>query len=381
MVAILPAMGTIAIKIREARFDDFAAVGPLKQRHGLVTVWRESRWSFLWRENPVHQTLTNWPIGWILEAEGRVVGYLGNVPVRYWYQGQPVLVAIARGFAVDPDVRGHSLKLVAAFFSQKQPDLLLATTANDVTAAVFKMAKAAPVPYPDYDVALLWVVFAGALVAAALKRAGIPGVLARVGGLLAGPAVWLGLKLRGHGPRRGTWAGELAVIQPGDIGPEFDELWQRRQIELAQAVLPERSATALRWHFGHEGARLRHAQVLVARQNAALAGYLVLTREDSPAIGLKRYRVADLFVAGDSRDVIDALLGLAYETARRDGVHVVEWVGFPKRIRERFTSTAPLVRKMASWPFWYRALHAEKLPKLDESEAWYASSYDGDTSL
>jgi len=369
------------IQIREALFSDFKAVGELKKRNGLFRGCEESKWFFLLHENPVFQSVKAWQIGWVLEKNGCVVGYLGNIPLRYWYQGEPLLVAAAEGFTVDPECRGHSLKLIAAFFSQKTPDLLLNTSANQATAEVFKMARAEPVPYPDYDVAPFWVTSGAGFLSATFKHLGAPGILARLAGVLIQPVLSIVLKLRGHGPSNYEWLGDLAVIKASEISSEFDEFWQRRQIELPQTLLSDRSSVLLRWHFGHSGALARKAQVLVARKNGFLAGYMVLTREDSPAIGLKRYLVADFFVAGDAPEVIDALLALAYTTASKDGIHTVEWIGFPEGIRSRFMATGPLMRKMPSWQFWYKVVRFKNLPKLKCPEAWYASSFDGDASL
>lgn len=369
------------IQIREAQFIDFEAVGALKKRNGLDVVWHESRWMFLWAENPVFQSIKDWPIGWVLEENALVVGYLGNIPLRYWYQGKPVLVAAARGFAVDPEYRSHTLKLIAAFFSQKTPDLLLNTSANQTAAEVFKMAHAESVPYSDYDMAPFLVTSPLGFLSATFKHLGLPGILSRLAGILAQPALSIWLKLRGHGPRLRQWQGDLAVLKVNEISSEFDELWQRRQIKLPQTVLAERSSVSLRWHFGHLGALARQAQVLVARQKGLLVGYIILTREDSPATGLKRYRVVDLFVEDDVPEVIDALFELAYTTAIKNGIHIVELVGFPEKVRARFMMMIPLMRKLPSWQFWYRALHLEKLPELSHPEAWYASSFDGDASL
>ncbi len=369
------------LRIREAQFADFEAVGALTQRNGMNIEWHPSRWTFLWRDNPVSQSVPGWPIGWVLEANGAVAGYLGNVPLRYWYRGQPILAAAARGFAVDPQARSHTLKLVAAFFSQKQPDLLLNTSANPSAAAVFKLCRAQPVPYPDYDQMPFWVTRSSGFMAAFCQRFGLPGWFAQVVDGIAAPLFSVWLALRGHGPRRQQWDGECTLVAVNDIGPEFDRLWARRQEELPHAVLAERSAAMLRWHFGHEGAAQRQARVLAAHRNGELVGYLVLTREDSPALGLQRYRVADLFVGGDAPEVIDVLLRAAYETARKEGVHTVDCIGFPARVRERFMATAPLVRQLPSWQFWYRAVWPDKLPPLAQADAWYAGSFDGDASL
>src|SRR5208282_5779460 len=70
-------------KLREAQFSDFQAVADLKQRWGLAADSIEN-WERLWSRNPAFEkTQAKPPIGWVLEADGRVVGYHGNIALLY----------------------------------------------------------------------------------------------------------------------------------------------------------------------------------------------------------------------------------------------------------------------------------------------------------
>src|SRR5437016_3877551 len=102
--------------IREAKYSDCSGVGALTIRNGLAFQWSLDRWVGLWQENPSMQFEPSFPIGWVLEEAGKIVGYLGNVPLLYHIQGKRVRAAAARGFAVDVEHRSHSFRLAAAFF-------------------------------------------------------------------------------------------------------------------------------------------------------------------------------------------------------------------------------------------------------------------------
>ena len=45
------------------------------------------------------------PMGWVLEAEGKAVGYLGNISLLYRYGDRTLTAVAGRGFAVDPAYR------------------------------------------------------------------------------------------------------------------------------------------------------------------------------------------------------------------------------------------------------------------------------------
>lgn len=367
--------------IREASYSDCEAVGALKRRNGLSVKWSTDRWIGLWQENPAMLQNPAMPIGWVLEQEGRVVGYLGNIPMYYQFKGRRLLAAAARGFAVDAEHRGQSLRLAAAFFSQKDVALLLNTSANVPSGSVFKLCKAEKIPYPDYDKALFWVVNARGFASSVLRMRGFGAALAAIAGAMLAPAVYIEGLWRQRGPLGHATAYEMSVLDPHSVGEEFDEFWQRTLAERSQCLLAERSAGALRWHFGHRGAATRRAKFVCAWHAGKLVGYVVLTREDSEGIGLMRSRIADLMAEKDAPDIIDALLNAAYLQACAEGSHILELVGFPERIRKHFVDGRAFERTLPSWQFWYKAVAPGLSDDLKCQDAWYGSSYDGDASL
>src|SRR5271163_619436 len=78
-----PKTAPTAATLREALFSDFPAVAELKRKWGLASDSPEN-WDRLWRRNPAFGQLPH-PMGWVLEAEGRIVGYLGNITQLYRY--------------------------------------------------------------------------------------------------------------------------------------------------------------------------------------------------------------------------------------------------------------------------------------------------------
>ena len=364
--------------LREANFSDCPAIAAVKDRNGMP----DEPWDWLWRENPALTAFpADFPLGWVIQCGDSIVGYLGNVPLVYYWEGKPLRSAVARGFAVDPEFRSHSIRLAAAFLSQKGVPLLLNTSANVPTSAIFGALKAAKIPQNDYDRALYWVVRPAGFLASACRRMGLPGSLAHIAGLMFSPVLYAEMKLRRRQPSETSGPIVVEKIEPQQAGGDFDAFWHRTLRDRPRCLLADRSAAVLRWRYGHAKAAARHATLFIARRAGGVSGYAVVTRENSPGIGLNRSRVVDLIAEDDEGSVIDHLLAAAHEYARRDGSHIMELIGFPERIRRRVIAGNPLVRRLPSWEFWYKTVDPDLAQSLVKPESWYGSPFDGDASL
>src|ERR1700722_10353199 len=119
---------TTPARVREAVFSDFEAVADLKQRWGLAADSIEN-WDRLWRENPaLEHAPDSRPIGWVLEADRKIVGYIGNISLLCHYGDKTLSTVTAHGLVVEPAYRGVSVSLNAAFFRQKAVDFYVCTT-------------------------------------------------------------------------------------------------------------------------------------------------------------------------------------------------------------------------------------------------------------
>lgn len=372
----------MSLAIREARYSDSESIHRLLRRHALVSAERPTdSWAALWRENPASQDAPVIPIGWVLEEAGAIVGYLGNISSRYYYRGERLLATATRAFAVDTAYRSQSVKLLAAFCSQTNVDLLLNTSANKASGTMFQLCKARKIPQPGYDTALFWVIEAWGFGVSVLRKRGHGRATSAIGGAVVGTGVWLDAILRGRRTVGRTAALDIDVVDPASVDDEFDAFWRHTLAERPETLLADRSAHALRWHFGYPGAGVRRAKLIRIRRSGRLVGYTALTIEDADDIGLRRTRIADLIAEHDDPDLIDALLGEALRQAKTNGSHILELVGFPARIRARMTAGRAFARQLPAWQFWYKATRTILAERLQHEDAWYGSPYDGDTSL
>lgn len=375
-----PAAAVAPARLREAFFSDFRGVAELKRRWGLFEDSIET-WEHLWKQNPALAHMRSEPpIGWVLEAEGKIVGYLGNIALLCRY-GDRVLTAVAgHGLAVDPPYRMLSLTLVAAFFRQKAVDLYLSTTAIEAVGRMARAFKCNPLPHVDYQTVLFWVLRPYPFAKSIMKMLGTNPRLARLGGVLAFLAISTDKLVRRRWPRKSSVDLAVTDISVREIGDSFQDLWQRKVNE-EHRLLADRSAATLRWHFEIPGDR-GATRVLCCSQNGELLGYAVI-RDEAPdeRTGLRISSIADMLVKKDEAAVIKALLVAAYGHAKSAGSHVLEVLGFPNSIRDICNQWHPYARTLRECRYHYKAADPTLHKTLSNAAAWYASPFDGDTTL
>jgi hypothetical protein len=375
---------TAPAKLREARFSDFEAVADLKQKWGLNAESIEN-WERLWQRNPalVQSVLVpsnpERPIGWVLEADGAVVGYLGNISLAYRYGDKTLSAATAHGLVVDPAYRALGLTLVAAYFRQKSVDLFISTSAIENVGKIALAFKSSPVPQRDYDTVLFWVLRPYGFGRALVKKLNFGPVLAQASSALIAFAVAVDKIVRRRWPRQSSSPFSVNEIRLDEIDSDFQTLWIAKQKE-GSRLLADRSPAALRWHFEIPGDR-GSSRVLCCYKNSELLGYAIVRSDTKPENDLRVSLIADLVAKRDDPEVLRALWVAAFDVARQAGSHVLEVMGFPCAIRQLSAKWNPYRRKYPACPFYFKAANPALHETLSDEAVWYASPFDGDATL
>jgi hypothetical protein len=365
-------------KLREAMFSDFEAVHALKQRWGLIPdSW--GNWTRLWRDNPaLKHGPEALPIGWVLEADGRVVGYLGNIASVYHFGGRKLLAVTGHGLVVEPAHRMLSFTLNAAFYRQPYVDLYLTTTAIEAVGKIAKAFRSSPLPQPDYEV-LFWVLRSRPFAHEVIAKLQLGPGVSRLAGALVTLAVGTDKALRRRWPRRRESSLAVRQIAVADIGDDFQTLWESKLRE-ASRLLADRSPGTLRWHCQTPDDKGSTA-VFCCYCGEELLGYIVVRSDPVPTVGIRRSMVADLIAKNDDPATLNALCAAAYQHGKHMGSHVLEILGFPPGIRAVCSRSNPYLRKYPSCPFYYKTADPSLHKALAEPSLWYASPFDGDTTL
>jgi hypothetical protein len=365
------------IRIREVEYADREAVGQLMRAEG----WRaptDCDWRWLWEQNPAMRNASA-ARGWVLLDQDAVVGFLGNLVQAYQLESRRLLAATATALVVAPAFRANSLQLMLAHAKQTGVDLVLNTTSAPNVSRISGFLKFRSIPQPDYDRTLFWILRARPFARSALRKKGFASAAAGAAAPLAAAVIGAERVLRRRGaPGRGA-RGDVFTIAPKAIGPEFDALWERR-VSGRRCLLAVRDAETMRWHFADRGGP--HPPFLVcARNEARLVGYAAVVRQDAPLLGLRRARVADLFVEQDDPDTIARLWRAASQEARAAGASMIEVVGFPRRVRNVLHALRPFELVDRSSPFLYKTDVPDLQEQLTHEDVWYASLFDGDGSI
>ncbi len=361
--------------LREAKYENFKEIMELEARYGLQTK-EYADWLHLWKENPVIENNKSFQIGWVLEnTDGKIVGYLGSIPLGYEFSGQKFIAVATTSFVVDKDYRNSSLLLMNAFFKQKDADLFLNTTANYEGEKVFLAFKAKRIPSPSLDIAFFWITNYRGFIDGLFRKNKIP-----LGYLVKYPlslAMWALDKLIGRNQ-------SLRLRVNIKICEKFDErfnvFWEKLRNKYPGMILSIRDQKYLDWHFKYALCQ-KKIWIFAVERDSDITSYAVFLRQDSPDIGLNRIRLVDFQTLNDdARDLAD-MISLAVKKCKIEKIHLLETIGFNEDKRLFLEKCFPYKRKWPSWPFLYKAGEVVLSKKLNDPSVWDPSFYDGDGSI
>lgn len=375
-----------AVAVREASFDDHAQIAQLESRYKLETKPFEE-WQHLWTNNPVYCGLSNrelsdrkvdehWPIGWVIEdPHHKIVGYLGNIPLSYEFEGQTLLAATTRAWVVDEQYRGYSILLLDYFFSQKNIDLYLTTTLNNQAFDGFRVFEPSPVPVGDWDRSRFWVTNSVGFAASMLSFKDVA-----FSKLLSYP-LSIPLSVKGQLARKriGRNGKTISVESCPNFDERFDTFWDELKQQRSHVLLGTRTRETLDWHFKHALLR-RDVWIFCVSEGPRLVAYATFYRQDNPSVGLKRVRLADFQTLTDEKLLVP-MISYALDRCRRGGIHMLEMIGQSPEKSQIVAELAPYERKLPSWMSFYKTTNPHLSERLQDSKTWDLCWFDGDSSL
>lgn len=366
----------LQLTFRLATFDDYDEIAILATRYRLEPETRQD-WIHLWASNPVYHQLPNWPIGWVFEnAHKQIVGYIGNVPLLYEIGGQRLTVAASRAFVVDIPYRSYSLFLLNEFFKQKRVDLFLDTTVNAEASKAHEAFGALRVPSGTWNEAAFWITRYRDFSACLLAMKEFKGTKWLKYPLSVGMLLRDGME----GRFWKTNCGRVEVNFCSQFDERFEDFWQQLRHNFPRQLLANRSREMLEWHFKRPLEKGK-AWVLTVGKGPALAAYAIFLRRDNSAFGLKRMRLVDFQVLGGNTVLLRPLICHALARCRREGIHMLECIGFAPDKQRVIEALAPHGRKLTSWRYFYKATNQQLAQTLEDPGVWDPSCFDGDASL
>jgi hypothetical protein len=369
-----------SVAVREAQFSDFERVCSLNLRLEQGPDSPEN-WRRLWVDNPaIEGEAKTVRIGWILEAGQEIVGFLGSIRLLYEFDGHTLVAAATCRLAIEPAYRAFSHLLVTSFFRQKDVDLFVNSSATSSAGKMMIALKAAPIPQKEYASVLFWVLNPRVFTKEVLKKMGANPGLASAGSLFGSLLLRSDITMRRRFPRRRASSPHSIVeMDVRELGAEFERYWLAES-QRKPRLMAKRTSAIMRWHFDPPHNR-RSVIVLGCKKAQQLLGYVVVRVEPQGNGGLRRSLIADLMVKDDDPLVLESLIFSALEHAKAAGGDVLEVMGFPAAVRQTLLKWKPYSRNYPACPFYYKARDRSLHEKLSDEGVWYASPFDGDSTL
>ena len=365
--------------LRAAKPSDFQSVSFLKKRYGIVADPLEN-WTRLWRENPVLARMKSTPsMGWVLESKGKLVGYLGNICLAYRYGERHLSTAVGSGLVVEPSYRVFTIHLIEAFFRQNGFDLYLGTTAIEPVAKLARCFGSDPLPQQESDKVFFWVLRRYPFARAMTEKLQFSKPMSVLAEVFVSSALAADGIVRRQTPKRFSTGFSISESSINEIGEEVEALWLGK-LEEQTRVFADRTMPALRWHFDVPGFK-GTIRVIYCHRAGELVGYAVVRNNCPGENGLRRSILADIMAKRDDPEVLQALLVGCWDHAERTGAHIFEVGCVPPEVQRLCVDSKAYVRTLPGRPFYYKASDPELHRALSSSAAWYASPYDGDTTL
>jgi hypothetical protein len=363
-------------RVREATIEDYAQIAALESRYGLHPK-HYTEWEHLWTHNPVYQGLSRWPIGWVCETvDDEVVGYIGNIPLAYEFDGQPLRAATSRSLVVDARYRPYSFSLLGCFFNQKHVDLFLNTSVNEKVVRLQQLFGAHRVPSGGWDRSAFWITNYRGFTASVLEKSGFLGSQALSYPVSAG--LFFRDELTGKGLR--CDGGKVEAQFCAQFDERFDSFWQRVRSESSGRLLAVRSRDLLDWHFKYALAK-NDAWVFTVSDANGISAYGIFCRQDNPTFRLSRMRLTDFQALPGKEDLLKPILECGLEKCQHEGIHMLEAVGFSSEKQNIIESLVSHRRELSSWRYFYKTDEPYLASSLAHSHAWDPTCYDGDCSL
>lgn len=362
--------------IRDATFADFKDIVSLARDYGLGTK-SYAEWQHLWKDNPVFKDVEkDWPIGWVLENENkRIVGYLGNIPFLYEFKGRRIIATATTSFVVDKNYRNYSLLLMNKFYSQRDVDLFLNTTATYESAKVCSAFKALKVPVAQTDTVLFWITgYQGFISSVFIKKRFPLSCIARYPLSLS---IWCIDKLIKRNRFMNQGGGEVQDCK--SIDERFDVFWDTLKKHNYNKILRVRNSEYLNWHFKYAIAQKKVWILISGKEH--ISSYAIFLRQDTPEIGLRRVRLIDFQSIDEDNYALAKMLSIGIKRCQEESVHVLEVIGFNAQKKSIMEGCHPHRRKLPSWPFFYKARNESLAKELNTPEAWDFCFLDGDASI
>jgi hypothetical protein len=301
------------------------------------------RFDLWWTSNPA--CTPQIPRGWVLEQEGAIVGFIGNIPVKYLVGGEAKIAVASSGWYVDPSVRGiFSLRLFNEFMKQKNVDIYLFKAEDQPLMEIIRKFKFEEHILPRSQKEYVFITDRKKLSFILLKfllsghiptLSEMPELYKRTGRLLFG-YLWQKPLIPGDVAADETYTSSLCT----SCDEAFVSLGKSRRDRCA--VTLSRDAETLNWLYFPKARFLQRVVIQCHRSgDRTLAGYMVFDIARKKPSGPGYMLLMEQCIEDKDPRVLASLLSCALKTGKQQNVALLSvWANSPESdafFRNRFS--------------------------------------------
>ncbi|MCD4807510.1 MAG: hypothetical protein K8R13_08095 [Methanococcoides sp.] len=304
-------------KIRPLEENDFSELADFLREGFRISpeIWQR-HFEMWWINNPWMDRSI--PFGWVIEDEkSEIVGFMGNIPVKYQIKGREDIAAAGTSLYVRPSVRGvTSLQPILAFARQKNIKLLLNTTANKTATKIFSKLGFSDIDVPFNNLEYWYIRDYGQMCDLYVRTNITSHRLLPLRKVSLVPIKLISPFVRWFKDKR------TFKVQPNhykcslctDCDDSFTELWKNSRKENATTLC--RDAETLKWiHFSKAVAEKRYVIKCIDTRNDKLVGYFVFDIVCSEK-DIKTMQLKDAYVPHFEEGIILSLIAFSMDLAK-----------------------------------------------------------------
>lgn len=345
-------------KLRYVEEKDFAKIAEFLAegfQSDSLDVWKNRIYTW-WVENPSMDP--GIPYGWVVEKNVEIVGFFGNIPVKYQINGSEDIALAGMPFYVKPSMRGITgIQLLHAFAKQKNVKLLLNNSPNEASYGIFKKFGFEDFEVPFNGIEYLYIRDYGKMLNFFIKKSvrsqpklSILKVLL-VPTKLISPFIKLIEDKRTHPKKHNNFICSLC----SDCDETFAELWHNNRKENSTTLY--RDVETLRWLFFSKAfAGRRHVIKCLDSQNNKLVGYFVFDityKHDAKVMQLK-----DVYIPKYDEGIIRSVIPFAKILAKKHDVAAVSFWPINEEMNEILKKEIK-VKRSNKIPYLYKFVNTE----------------------
>ena len=316
-----------------------------------------------WIDNPLMNP--DFPRGWVLEKNGsEIIGFLGNIPVKFQINGTKGIAAAASSWYVKPEFQGfYSILLLLEFMKQKNVNLFLSTTPSEKVRKINLKLGFSTIELPFNNSEYWYIInhqkFIHFLLNKRIKSCKLLSIIIKIVSF----SIEFILPIRGILKKK-----KEAKLKNNEFDcsictycdDSFTELWENNKKENTTTLY--RDAETLNWlYFSKAVKNKRYVLKCIQKENNKLVGYMVLDTTAQNKEDINNLQLMDVYIPDIKEEIVLSLISSSIDMAKKFDVGALKFWAINQEM-EKILKKIIKIRRHKIYEYLY------KLNKMDELE-------------